>query len=143
MTTYTCMAPAERSTPNRGVTRFLGDTVVAQVCQDLGVQRLHARSPIAHSRVPIIALVKELIPWRPASRLSCRGGVYECDGYNHATVHCMILQQVLVTNSNSCFSIGRTYIVSTSLLLIRKGSDACFTTSTSRYVHERKIMLTR
>jgi hypothetical protein len=39
-----------------------------------------------------------------------RGGGYECDEYNPAiTVHCTTWYMVLVTKSNSYFSIGRTY----------------------------------
>jgi hypothetical protein len=49
-------------------TRFLGDAPMAQVCQDSGVNRLHARSPSTHSSVPVTASVKALRPRRSASR---------------------------------------------------------------------------
>jgi hypothetical protein len=59
-----------------------------------------------------------------------------CNNALHDIVH------VLVTTSNSCFSIGRTYIVGTSLLQSSKGFDACCTTNTSKYVHVRTLNLT-
>jgi hypothetical protein len=56
------------------------------------------------------------------------------------TLHDIV--QVLVTKYNSCFSIGRTYDVGTSLLQFGEGSAAYFTTSTSRYVQARIVNLT-
>jgi hypothetical protein len=118
---------------------------MAQICQNSGVHRLHARSPNAQSWVPVTTSVKELWPRRSASRRPHRSvkrgrvrmwRVQSCNNILHDIVH------VLVTNSNSCFSIGRTYNVGTSLLQISEGFDAYCTTSTSRYVHVRTINLT-
>jgi hypothetical protein len=38
---------------------------------------------------------------------NCPKTQHKCDEYNLATIHCMDIAHVLVTKSNSCFSIGR------------------------------------
>jgi hypothetical protein len=64
----------------------------------------------------------------------CLPIIWRVQSYNN-TLYGIV--QVLVTNSNSCFSIGRTYNVGTLRLQFSKGFDAYCTTSTSRYVHVR------
>jgi hypothetical protein len=92
----TCMAPVERGISHDGVTRFSGDASIACVCLDSGVHRLHARSPNAHSRVPLIASVKELRPLRLASRLAsllCQEGEgtsVSCNNGLHDIVHVLV-----------------------------------------------------
>jgi hypothetical protein len=53
-----------------------------------------------------------------------------------------ILHVLVVTKSNSCFSIGTNYNVGTSLMQFSEGSDAYCTTNTSRYVQLRTVNLT-
>jgi hypothetical protein len=76
-----------------------------------------------------------------SQELSREGG-YECDEYCHATTVHYMKVQVLVTNFNQCFSIGRTYNVGTSVLQFSKGSNAYSITNTSRYVQVRTFNLT-
>jgi hypothetical protein len=53
------------------------------------------------------------------------------------------IRYMLYTISISCFSIGRTYHVATSLMKFSEGITAyCITAITSRYVHVRTLNLT-
>jgi hypothetical protein len=112
MTHSTCLPP-QRGTSYCGVTRFSRDARMARVCQDSWVHRLHARSPIAHSKVPIIASLKELRPWRSVSRHT--SSIYQEGAgtsvtstflQNYITRH---YKSPLVQKVHYMLSIGKTY----------------------------------